>query len=144
MIRVCPKRDAECPHGSDCPYAIDRYECADDEKPFLCAMTIEELVASEKLAEHFPIPDILEALRSDDELGPIYRKQLATALEIHVRRISAQARTQALEESAKIAEAWPSFIQQQDVMQEEFKVNMAAALTIARRIRALLTKESAT
>jgi len=27
MIRVCPKRDAICPHGLACPYSIDRYEC---------------------------------------------------------------------------------------------------------------------
>lgn len=30
MIRICPKRDARCPHGDDCPYAIDRYSCADE------------------------------------------------------------------------------------------------------------------
>lgn len=28
MIRVCPKRDAVCPHGMSCPYVIDRYDCA--------------------------------------------------------------------------------------------------------------------
>lgn len=27
MIRVCPKRDAICPHGSACPYITDRYKC---------------------------------------------------------------------------------------------------------------------
>lgn len=27
MIRVCPERDARCPHGLDCPYSIDRYRC---------------------------------------------------------------------------------------------------------------------
>ena len=26
-VRVCPERDAACPHGVDCPYAIDRYSC---------------------------------------------------------------------------------------------------------------------
>ena len=26
-IRVCPERDGRCPHGIDCPYAIDRYRC---------------------------------------------------------------------------------------------------------------------
>ena len=30
MIRVCPKRDAICPHGDGCPYSIDRYECRDE------------------------------------------------------------------------------------------------------------------
>lgn len=30
MIRVCPKRDAICPHGSICPYAIDQYSCRDE------------------------------------------------------------------------------------------------------------------
>jgi hypothetical protein len=30
MIRVCPKRDAVCPHGMACPYTIDRYECAEE------------------------------------------------------------------------------------------------------------------
>lgn len=30
MIRVCPERDAECPHGMDCPYAVDRYTCNED------------------------------------------------------------------------------------------------------------------
>ena len=27
MIRVCPERDAACPHGMSCPYAFDRYTC---------------------------------------------------------------------------------------------------------------------
>lgn len=27
MIRVCPERDAACPHGLSCPYSKDRYEC---------------------------------------------------------------------------------------------------------------------
>lgn len=26
MIRVCPERDAECPHGIDCPFA-EGYHC---------------------------------------------------------------------------------------------------------------------
>ncbi len=26
-IRICPKRDAVCPHGMACPFVIDRYEC---------------------------------------------------------------------------------------------------------------------
>lgn len=32
MIRVCPKRDAICPHGMSCPYVIDRYECKEEPK----------------------------------------------------------------------------------------------------------------
>lgn len=27
MVRVCPERDAQCPHGDDCPYMADRYRC---------------------------------------------------------------------------------------------------------------------
>lgn len=27
MARVCPERDAACPHGMACPYADDRYSC---------------------------------------------------------------------------------------------------------------------
>lgn len=27
MIRVCPKRDSICPHGIDCPYSKDQYQC---------------------------------------------------------------------------------------------------------------------
>jgi chromosome segregation ATPase len=27
VIRVCPQRDAICPHGRNCPYTIDRYTC---------------------------------------------------------------------------------------------------------------------
>lgn len=27
MTRVCPVRDAVCPHGLECPYTIDRYTC---------------------------------------------------------------------------------------------------------------------
>jgi hypothetical protein len=27
MVRVCPKRDAVCPHGMDCPFVVDKYEC---------------------------------------------------------------------------------------------------------------------
>lgn len=30
-VRVCPKRDAICPHGMHCPYWIDRYACHEDE-----------------------------------------------------------------------------------------------------------------
>lgn len=26
-VRVCPERDARCPHGPDCPYWIDRGSC---------------------------------------------------------------------------------------------------------------------
>lgn len=26
-MRVCPERDALCPHGDNCPYVGDRYEC---------------------------------------------------------------------------------------------------------------------
>jgi hypothetical protein len=26
-VRVCPDRDAVCPYGMECPYAVDRYEC---------------------------------------------------------------------------------------------------------------------
>lgn len=26
-IRVCPERDARCPHGLNCPYWIDRGSC---------------------------------------------------------------------------------------------------------------------
>ena len=29
MIRVCPERDAACPHGMECVYWIDRYRCSD-------------------------------------------------------------------------------------------------------------------
>ncbi len=32
MIRVCPKRDAICPHGMECPYAVDRYTCKEEMK----------------------------------------------------------------------------------------------------------------
>jgi hypothetical protein len=40
MIRVCPGRDAVCPHGIDCPYGIDRYECKPEGlKPVSQAMT---------------------------------------------------------------------------------------------------------
>lgn len=27
-IRICPERDAPCPHGSACPYNHDRYHCS--------------------------------------------------------------------------------------------------------------------
>ncbi len=27
MLRVCPRRDAICPHGMECPYTIDAYSC---------------------------------------------------------------------------------------------------------------------
>lgn len=40
MIRVCPKRDAVCPHGMSCPYTIDRYECRPEPPP----MTEPDLV----------------------------------------------------------------------------------------------------
>ena len=32
MVRVCPKRDAVCPHGMTCPYAKDRYTCTEPTK----------------------------------------------------------------------------------------------------------------
>lgn len=34
MIRICPKRDAICPHGIDCPFAVDRYNCRPDAREF--------------------------------------------------------------------------------------------------------------
>ena len=33
MVRVCPKRDAICPHGMGCKFTIDRYQCADETNP---------------------------------------------------------------------------------------------------------------
>lgn len=30
MVRVCPERDAICPHGEACPYSIDEYTCHPD------------------------------------------------------------------------------------------------------------------
>jgi len=33
MVRVCPKRDIQCPHGDACPYALDRYECRPETAP---------------------------------------------------------------------------------------------------------------
>lgn len=30
MVRVCPKRDAVCPHGMECPYVKDAYSCHDE------------------------------------------------------------------------------------------------------------------
>jgi hypothetical protein len=27
MVRICPERDGRCPHGIDCPFAIDRGSC---------------------------------------------------------------------------------------------------------------------
>lgn len=33
MTRVCPKRDAVCPHGMSCPYALDQYSCRPEPKP---------------------------------------------------------------------------------------------------------------
>ncbi len=33
MIRVCPKRDAICPHGMECPYTVDRYTCKKEPPP---------------------------------------------------------------------------------------------------------------
>lgn len=27
MIRVCPERDASCPHGMSCPFTRGRYSC---------------------------------------------------------------------------------------------------------------------
>ncbi len=26
-VRVCPERDAVCPHGVGCPFVRDRYQC---------------------------------------------------------------------------------------------------------------------
>lgn len=33
MVRVCPKRDAQCPHGENCSFVIDRYNCAPEPSP---------------------------------------------------------------------------------------------------------------
>lgn len=32
VIRVCPKRDAVCPHGIDCPYWKDGPDCPNEPK----------------------------------------------------------------------------------------------------------------
>lgn len=33
MIRVCPKRDAACPHGMLCPFSLSQYDCMDEPPP---------------------------------------------------------------------------------------------------------------
>jgi hypothetical protein len=30
-LRICPKRDAICPHGMDCQFVIDRFNCKDEQ-----------------------------------------------------------------------------------------------------------------
>ena len=56
MIRVCPKRDAACPHGMDCPYSIDRYHCAQEPKeppePRPTPPPVAEDVAERLVARH--------------------------------------------------------------------------------------------
>jgi hypothetical protein len=42
MIRICPKRDAKCPHGMDCPYAVDRYTCAPEPEGRMSANVFQE------------------------------------------------------------------------------------------------------
>lgn len=27
---ICPRRDAICPHGTNCPFVVSRYDCKDD------------------------------------------------------------------------------------------------------------------
>ena len=48
-VRVCPMRDAVCPHGIDCPFTEDRYACKPgwDSRP----MIEDALAASDKGGE---------------------------------------------------------------------------------------------
>jgi hypothetical protein len=41
-VRVCPKRDASCPHGINCPYVIDRYICREEAPMTDISKDIEE------------------------------------------------------------------------------------------------------
>lgn len=50
MIRVCPKRDAICPHGMGCEYTIDRYQCREEPvDAFSSAETSRPLYATRQL-----------------------------------------------------------------------------------------------
>jgi hypothetical protein len=48
MIRVCPKRDAVCPHGMDCPFVIDKYNCKPE--PPIAAIAISEIYLGVSMA----------------------------------------------------------------------------------------------
>ena len=45
MIRVCPKRDGACPHGIDCPYVIDQYQCREEAPPMTNDLNRELLLS---------------------------------------------------------------------------------------------------
>jgi len=48
-IRVCPQRDAVCPHGMSCPYTKSRYECEPNPE-VMKIPTYQEMLGSAKEA----------------------------------------------------------------------------------------------
>ena len=66
MIRVCPKRDAICPHGMECPYTVDRYTCKEEPPPQL-----RDIVARnpEDFAEPYSEPQRQERSTMDKVAG---------------------------------------------------------------------------
>lgn len=72
-IRICPKRDAVCPHGADCPYSIDQYSCrnettsAPEAKPVALETTADERALWAKQF-HLTPADVHRVLRDIDRL----------------------------------------------------------------------------
>lgn len=59
--RICPERDAACPHGMDCPFADDRYSCKEgwSARTIPAPTPIDELVkALEKAASQETADDL--------------------------------------------------------------------------------------
>lgn len=72
-MRICPKRDAVCPHGMDCPFTIDQYECREGGSDI--RSRLEECQLSMATRGQFDerlSPHLWEQLRQ--RLQKIYRK----------------------------------------------------------------------
>lgn len=70
MTRVCPERDAECPHGDECPFAIDRYSC----NPLDFAFDAARL-ASDQFRSRLCQADCIERW-GKDWIDPFHRERL--------------------------------------------------------------------
>lgn len=103
MIRICPKRDAVCPHGMDCPYVGDSYECGEPNQSVIAATGLGGLIARlEQRASwliEYPRSKLIDGNLMDEAASELSR--LRTEVEtVRAEREAAEAECARLRERA--------------------------------------------